>query len=437
MSLRAAPAWTGLVIGLLFGALLGASLVIWRDRNGDHDEPRDSGDSGFRIEASAGDSAGVGARDGSSGEPDAEENTGRVSGANTGNSDPSRTPRQRAAVDQTLRGQRRNAIVLATEAVAPAVVSINVLAQQAVRSLSTDFWDRFLPGLAPQREYTRNVQNFGSGVIVSADGIVITNSHVVVDAVQIIVTLSDGRQFEAELIERVDRFDLALLRIQGDNLPVAPMAAEQDLQIGEWAIAIGSPFGYLLADTQPTVTVGVISALNRDITRRDQNRIYLGMIQTDAAINPGNSGGPLVNSAGEVVGINTFIFTESGGSIGIGFAVPIERARWVINEIREFGHYREANWGFTLRKLSAALVRYLELDDPVGFQVIDVREGSAAWKAGIEVKDILRAIDGVPLLDRDTVTRLVYEAMVGDRLSFQAERDGQTFSGTIVLEERP
>ena len=437
MSLRAAPAWTGLVIGLLFGALLGASLVIWRDRSGDHDETRDGGDSAYRIEASAGDSAGTGPRDGSSGEPGAGENAGLSSAANTGNSGPSRTPNHRATVDQAVLGQRRSAIVLATEAVAPAVVSINVLAQQAVRSLSTDFWDRFLPGLAPQREYTRNVQNFGSGVIVSADGFVITNSHVVVDAVQIIVTLSDGRQFEAELIERVDRFDLALLRIQGDNLPVAPMAAEQDLQIGEWAIAIGSPFGYLLADTQPTVTVGVISALNRDITRRDQNRIYLGMIQTDAAINPGNSGGPLVNSAGEVVGINTFIFTESGGSIGIGFAVPIERARWVIAEIREFGHYREANWGFTLRKLSAALVRYLELDDTVGFQVIDVREGSAAWKAGINVKDILRAIDGVPLRDRDTVTRLVYESMVGDRFSFLAERDGQTFTGTIVLEERP
>jgi serine protease Do len=253
----------------------------------------------------------------------------------------------------------------------------------------------------------------------------------------VIVILSDGRQFRAKVLERVDRYDLAVLQIDGDNLPVAELGSSDDLAVGEWAIAIGSPFGYLLADTRPTVTVGVISALNRDIKQANQERTYLGMIQTDAAINPGNSGGALVNIEGKVVGINTFIFTESGGSIGIGFAVPIERAQWIIAEVREFGRYREPNWGFVLSPLSPGIVRYYGLDDPVGFIVNDVQAGSPAWEAGIRPRDIMREIDGVRLDSRDTVTRLVYEAMVGDRLSFVAERNGHRFSGEIVLEERP
>jgi serine protease Do len=422
VNLRPAPAWTAVVIGLLFGALAGSLLVIWRDRN----EPTWWRSAEEPATLSVAEEVGAGA------EPAA------VASGETGGE----TPTDRAAATATtsaLSGDRRNAIVRATERVAPAVVSINVLAQQTVRGPTAEFWDRFFPGFERQRGYYRNVQNFGSGVIVSADGYVVTNAHVVAAALQIVVTLSDGRQFPARLLDTVERYDLALLQIEGSDLPVAPLAQSENLHIGEWAIAIGSPFGYLLADTQPTVTVGVISALNRDIKPqdRDPERIYLGMIQTDAAINPGNSGGPLVNTAGEVIGINSFIFTEGGGSVGIGFAVPIARARWVIEEVREFGRYREANLGFTLRVLSPGLVAYLGIEDPVGFLVVQVRPESAAAKAGIRAGDVLREIDGVKLQDRDTVTRLVYEAMVGDRLAYRAERDGQPFSGTIVLEERP
>jgi len=426
VTLRPAPVWTAVVIGLLFGALLGSVLVIWRDHSGrafwrfdDHETT---------TEVSEGVAAGS---DGAAGPANGGTDDSVASGVSVAT--------QPAHTASVVGGDRRNAIVRATERVAPAVVSINVLAQQAAGSPSAEFWDRFFPGFDRQRGYYRNVQNFGSGVIVSKDGYVVTNAHVVASAVQIVVTLSDGRQFPARLLDTVDRYDLALLQIEGENLPVAPLTRSQDLHIGEWAIAIGSPFGYLLADTQPTVTVGVISALNRDIRpqARDPEHIYLGMIQTDAAINPGNSGGPLVNTDGEVIGINTFIFTEAGGSIGIGFAVPIERARWIIEEIREFGRYREANLGFTLRVLSPSLVAYLGLEDPVGFLVVQVRPESAAAKAGIKAGDVLREIDGVKLHDRDTVTRLVYEAMVGDQLAYRAEREGESFTGTIVLEERP
>jgi len=147
------------------------------------------------------------------------------------------------------------------------------------------------------------VQSLGSGVIVDADGTIITNHHVVDGAIQIIVNLSDGRQFPASVLDVVPLYDLAVLRIEASGLSVARLARGDELEIGEWVIAIGSPFGYLLADTQPTVTVGVVSALNRDIMISERDRAYLGMIQTDAAINPGNSGGPLVDTRGEVVGI--------------------------------------------------------------------------------------------------------------------------------------
>jgi serine protease Do len=419
--MRGAPGWTGIVIGLLCGALLGALLVIVRDRTaGDADrEFRDD----ELVDVALPEESVTSTRS-SAPQPAVQETVSLAM------ADVVPVPRQDGVTTS-----RRSAIVAATEQVAPAVVSINVIAQQAVRDPFAEFWERM--GLVPRREYYQNIRNFGSGVIVSDDGFVLTNAHVVSDAVQVIVTLSDGRQFEAEMVEIVDRYDLAVLRIDSDDLPVAELGSSRELSIGEWAIAIGSPFGYLLADTRPTVTVGVISALNRDVKHSGRERSYLGMIQTDAAINPGNSGGPLVNTEGRVVGINTFIFTESGGSIGIGFAVPIERAQWVIAEVREFGRYREPNLGFALAMLSPGIVRYLGLKDPVGFIVTEVRQDSAAWKAGIRPRDIMREIDGVRLDSRDTVTRLVYEAMVGDRLSYVAERDGERFTGLIILEESP
>ncbi len=333
----------------------------------------------------------------------------------------------------SLADERGNAIVQATRRVAPAVVSINVIQQQAVRNPSMEFWERL--GLIPQRNYFRHVQNMGSGLIVSDDGLVVTNRHVVAGAVQIIVTLSDGRQYQAVLLDDVKRYDLAILQIQARDLPVAHMAAGDKLQIGEWAIAIGSPYGYLLADTQPTVTVGVISALNRDIRNNQGGDAVLGMIQTDAAINPGNSGGPLVNTAGEVVGINTFIFSDSGGSVGIGFALPVSRVMKVIEEIRKFGHYRQANLGFKLYMLTPAIIQDLGTTDPVGALVVAVQQESPVWKAGLRPRDILREVEGIPMVSIDTLYRLVYDANVGDILRVRAERNGETWDGEMLLEE--
>ncbi len=332
-----------------------------------------------------------------------------------------------------IHNDRTNAIVVATREVAPAVVSINVVRKQSYRTPEMDLAERF--GLIPRREYMRYEQNMGSGVIVSSDGMIVTNNHVVKNYVQVLVTLSDGRQYQAVVLDTIERYDLAVLRIQARDLPVARIAHGDSLQIGEWAIAIGSPYSYLLADTQPTVTVGVISAVNRDIKSQDPGTAYLGMIQTDAAINPGNSGGPLVNTRGEVVGINTFIFSDAGGSVGIGFAVPASRVMVVVEEIRQYGHYREPKIGLNLRRINALDIMNYKLTDPVGAFVEEVVPDLAAWKAGLRRGDIIREIEGLRLNQSDAIYRYYYNARVGDRMIFRAERNGQPFDAVIVLEE--
>ncbi len=334
-----------------------------------------------------------------------------------------------------LTTERGNAIVQATRRVAPSVVSITVIQLQATGDPTRHMLEWL--GFFPERRIVRPVQSMGSGLIVSMDGLVVTNQHVVAGAERIVVTLSDGHQYPASIVDQVEKYDLAVLRIPGENFPVAEFGSEMDLQIGEWAIAIGSPYGYLLADTQPTVTVGVISALNRDIKKNQgETAAYLGMIQTDAAINPGNSGGPLVNTRGEVVGVNTFIFSDSGGSVGIGFAVPAARVLTVLDEIRRFGRYRDIDLGLSLIPLNQAVMQYLQTTDPAGAAVYDVRRDSPAWKAGLRPRDILREVKGSKVTSLSTMERLIYNSNVGDSLAFRAERAGESRQGTLVLEER-
>jgi serine protease Do len=212
---------------------------------------------------------------------------------------------------------RRTAIVRAAERVGPATVSITALKTRIVSGAPRPgdaFFDRFLRGYFPDWLREEQYHSFGSGVIIDPDGYILTNDHVVGRANAVTVTLSDGRDYEGRVLGSDPRYDLAVVKIDGEDLPVAPLGDSDDLIVGEWAIAIGNPFGYLLNDTDPSVTAGVISALHRDVQGEGESgAIYKDMIQTDAAINPGNSGGPLVNSRGEVIGISSFIFSSSGG----------------------------------------------------------------------------------------------------------------------------
>jgi len=291
----------------------------------------------------------------------------------------------------SLDDSRRNAIVTAAERVGPSVVSVNVVATQIVRERGAGlFQDPYFDRLFPPQLRERQVESLGSGFIVSEDGYVLTNDHVVQRATEIVVTLLDGRQYPARLVGTDPATDLAVVKVDATGLPSAFLGDSDDLLIGEWAIAIGNPFGYLLEDPNPSVTVGVISAVGRDVRGdpgRGTQQVWSNMIQTDAAINPGNSGGPLVNARGEVIGVNAFIFSGgTGGSIGLGFAIPINRAKRVLSDVVRFGEIRHPWVGVHLADAGAqgALVRRV---DP----------GSPAERAGIQAGDRIVAVDGRPL----------------------------------------
>jgi serine protease Do len=236
------------------------------------------------------------------------------------------------ALQDSTGASRHNAITQAVTAVEPAVVSVNVIKTQIVRGrIPSNFgFFGFFDFFGPVR---RQVQSIGSGVIYDPEGYIITNAHVVDKATAIKIVLPDQREFDAELIGIDDVHDIAKLRIRGNRLPYARLGDSENLMVGEWSIALGNPYGYLMNDSKPSVTVGVISALGRNISLQGDASQYLNMIQTDTAINQGNSGGPLVNINGEVIGINTFIFSETGGNIGLGFAIPINVVKGIMARI--------------------------------------------------------------------------------------------------------
>jgi serine protease Do len=353
---------------------------------------------------------------------------------------PGQAPVRVVDAAESISASRRTAIVTAAERVSPAVVSVSVVTTRVVRSepfgglFRDEFWERFYPPM----EYRERIPGLGSGVIVDPDGTVMTNEHVVRDAEQITVTLTDGRQLPARLVGGSSTYDLAVLKVQGENLPAAPFGDSDQLAVGEWAIAIGNPFGYLLNDPQPSVTAGVVSATHRDVkSEATDTGLYKDMIQTDAAINPGNSGGPLVNADGEVIGINTFIFTKGGGSLGIGFAIPINLARRVLDEIRKYGRVRAAWPGMQVQPITPYLARRLNLADTEGLIVSRVDPSGPAASAGVRVGDRLRQVNGQTIRTVDDAQKSIYGAKVGDRLRLGIERNGQRIEVSVTLVEAP
>jgi len=335
---------------------------------------------------------------------------------------------------------RRTAIVVAAERASPAVVSVSVMTTRVVRSdpFGGLFHDEFFERFYPPMEYKQRIPGLGSGVIVDGSGLILTNEHVVHDADDIQVTLTDGRHVPATLLGSSPTYTIAVLRIKGDKLPVAPLGDSDQLLVGEWAIAIGNPFGFLLNDSQPTVTAGVISATRRDIKSEvTSNGVYKNMIQTDAAINPGNSGGPLVNGDGEVIGINTFIFTQGGGSLGIGFAIPINLARRILDEVVKYGRVRAAWPGMQVQEVTPALAQRLGFPEPGGLVATRVESGGPADQAGVKVGDRVRSVNGVPIRTVEDAQRAIYGAGVGDKLKLGIERDGHARSVEITLVEAP
>ena len=311
---------------------------------------------------------------------------------------------------------------------APAVVSVNVLRRE--RQLPQDPFDLFFM----PRGSEQVVEGYGSGFIVSPDGVVITNQHVTQGAEQIVVTTRDGRDLPAKILGEDPLTDIAVLKVEGSGLATAPLGNSTDLLIGEWVVAVGNPFAYLLGNAEPTVTAGVVSAVGRNLLpSQGQSGIYVGMIQTDAPINPGNSGGPLANALGEVVGVNSSIFTSSGGSVGIGFAIPIERALRVADELRRFGKVRRAWVG-----LDVAGAEDLRGWKRVGgLRVTQVAAGGPAGRAGVVVGDVLVSARG-----RRLRTFLDWEAVMldtgpGDTLTVSFRHGGESKSARLAVTDFP
>src|SRR2546429_1693027 len=333
-----------------------------------------------------------------------------------------------AARAQDASGSRQTAIVTAAARVAAAVVSVNVLGRE--RRVAADPFDLFFM----PRGCEQAVEGYGSGFIVPPDGLVITTQHVTQGAEQIVVTARDGRDFPAKVLGEDPLTDIAVLRIDGATLPVAPLGKSTDLQIGEWVVAVGNPFAYLLGNAEPTVTAGVVSAVGRNLLPSEgQSGIYVGMIQTDAAINPGNSGGPLANAVGEVVGVNSSIFTSSGGSVGIGFAIPIERALRVADELRRFGKVRRAWVG--LEVAGADDLRGWKRAG--GLRVTQVAPGGPASRAGVVAGDVLVSARG-----RRLRTFLDWEAVLldigpGDTLVVSYRHEGESRAARLAVTDFP
>ena len=292
-------------------------------------------------------------------------------------------PAQVAQANQQLTASRRTAIVDAVARVAPAVVTVQT---ETVERVPVDVFEQFFGGRSGQQVQP----GLGSGFVIRPDGIIVTNAHVVAGASRISVMLRDGTTYAATLIGADETNDLAVLRINAKNLPVATLGSSDQLLIGEWAIAIGNPFGFVIGNSEPSVTAGVVSATGRNLLgRSDGSGAYVGMIQTDASINPGNSGGPLVNAVGEVIGVNTSIYTPSGGSIGLGFAIPINRTRRIVDDLLDHGSVRRPWIGEKLRTSTSDNPRDIVT---AGVIVQAVIPGSPAAKAGLQPGDqILRA----------------------------------------------
>lgn len=297
------------------------------------------------------------------------------------------------------------------------------------------FFDDFFGGM-PNREFKQ--RGLGSGVIIDPQGYILTNEHVIDQADKITVTLPDGREFKGEIKGQDMRSDLAIIKINARNLPVARLGDSDNLKIGQWVVAIGNPFGFALQNPEPTVTVGVISALHRSLGRTSfQDRDYNDLIQTDAAINPGNSGGPLVNLKGDVVGINVAIFSTSGGYQGIGFAVPINTAKRIISRLIEGKKILYGWLGVTVQDVTEDLAKQFGLTDKSGALVADVLKASPAEKAGIKEGDVIKSFDATAVNNVRELLNVVGKAEIGRRVKVTAVRDKKEIALTVEIGERP
>jgi len=333
-------------------------------------------------------------------------------------------------VQEAIAASGQAAIKAAIARVAPAVVKV-----EATRRVST-WWDQFFQDPFFRRFFGEpETTSLGSGFVVEYAGqkYVLTNYHVVENATSIVVTAQSGDSWPAQVVGTDDLLDLAVLRVDGADLPAAPLGDSDALEIGDWVIAIGNPLGF-----SHTVTLGIVSALNRDVPKPDGSGYYRRMIQTDAAINPGNSGGPLVNAYGEVVGMNTLIARQTSTGIaveGINFAVPINEIKLALAQIVEKGRVTRAWLGVYIQDVIPGMEKQLGVRE--GALVTEVVPNSPAAKAGIRAGDVITAVDDQKIRNSNDLQMAIMYRRPGERVTVTLVRDKKALVLSVILEERP
>ncbi|MEW5800159.1 MAG: trypsin-like peptidase domain-containing protein [Bacteroidota bacterium] len=338
---------------------------------------------------------------------------------------------------------RQNAITKAVEMASPAVVGINVIEVREYRDPFANFFgnDPFFRQFFGDRNYRQEVKGLGSGFIISPDGYVLTNDHVAGNAKEITVTLTNGKKYQAEIIGTDDVSDVCLIKItpeKGETFPFVKLGNSDNVLIGEWTIAFGNPFGLFDNIDKPIVTVGVVSAKGMNLNV-DGNRSYRGLIQTDAVINSGNSGGPLLNADGEVIGINTLIYTGgvSQAYIGYGFAIPINRVKPIVDELQRKGKVERNFWtGMEIRPVDVQIARYFSLKQAQGVIVSDVKKNSPADRAGVQIADIIVEINGERIVDESRLISVMQDSRAGDVWKMKIYRDKKIVTVEMKLEKQ-
>ena len=342
-------------------------------------------------------------------------------------------------LNNQIDNSRQNAITRAVERASPAVVGISVKSIQEYPASS--LFDYFYYGGPISRE----VSGLGSGFIISQDGYILSNDHVIGDAREIKVALTDRKTYDGRLVESDKSLDIALLKIEGNNFPFLNLGRSDDILVGEWVISLGNPFGLFDFNNQPSVTVGVVSAVERDFGgQAGETYIYQDMIQTDASINPGNSGGPLLNSSGDVIGMNTFILTGgsgSRGSIGIGFAIPVNKIDRVVEELKTLAASDRNYWTGILSgyDVSSVLANRLQLNTNTGFLIWRIARLSPAEKANLRQGDVIIEVNGSPVRNLNELQRSIQLAdpRPGKSLQLTVSRNNQIYETMLTLERSP
>lgn len=344
----------------------------------------------------------------------------------------------------SISGSRRNAITRAVEKASPAVVGINVTEIKERRYYDPMANDQFFQQFFGNRRSSPYVQRYqvqglGSGFIISSDGYIVTNDHVAGNASKIIITTVGGKQYDARLIATDAVSDVALLKIDAENLPYLNLGNSQDLAVGEWAIAMGNPFGLFRTNDKPTVTVGVIS--NTGVNLGIENgKNFRDMIQTDAAISSGNSGGPLLNANGDVIGVNATIYSttqgnQGAGSIGLGFAIPINKIKGILNDFKSGKKIDRniGNLGFMGQTLNDELKEYIGINADEGVVVTNLYRNTVGERAGLQPGDLIIGIDSDKVRTFEDLQSILADRKVGDVVKFTVLRSEGQFTATIKL----